>query len=127
MLRVLFVLLLVAGTLFAGYRLPHYLALDFFAILLSMLGGSLLGLALADGRHSRIAAEIVAVLIWMSCTLFGMWKWDWLIPSGYIGFGIWCLLHSNGMLGARIKTWYVSVYTLYAWLVAAYVLLRFFW
>ena len=126
MLRVLLVLILVAATCAVGWYLPHFKALDFFAILLTLLAGLLVGFSLADGRPEKIVIELVVAAGIVAVTLFGMWKWAWLIPLGYVLHGLWCLVHHYSFIGARIRSWFSPLCALYSILVAGFIYGRFF-
>lgn len=126
MLRVFFTALLIAATCAVGIYLPHFKAMDYFAILLVLLAGLMVGFALSDGRSSRIIVELVVASGFIALTLLGMWKWAWLIPAGFVLFGVWCLIHYYTGLGARIRTWFAPLCAMYSILVAGFIYGRFF-
>lgn len=126
MLRVLFVLLLIAATCAVGLYLPHFKAMDFFAILLILLAGLLVGFALADGRIAKLLIELVVAAGFVVLTLLGMWKWAWLVPAGFVLYGCWCLVHHFSFVGARIRSWFSPLCALYSFLVAGFIYVRFF-
>jgi len=126
MLRILFLLFIIIVTFAVGFYLPHFKALDFFAILLILLTGSLVGFALADGRPDKIIIEILAAVGFVVVALLGMWKWTWLIPTGFVVHGVWCLVHHYSFIGARVVSWFSPMCAFYSVLVAGFIYGRFF-
>ena len=108
-----------------AYRLPFYPALDFLAIQLSMLGSLFLAYAIIDGRWITFATEMLIAAGMLACTLLGMWKWAWLIPTGFVVVGIWALLHHLPLFGAKVQYWFANLCAAYAWLMAGFIFLRF--
>lgn len=126
MLRIVFVVILIAGTFAVGLYLPHFKAMDFFALLLALLAGLLVGFSLADGRPKKIVIELVVASGFVVLTLMGMWKWAWLIPVGFVLYGAWCLVHHYSFIGARIRSWFSPLCAIYSFLVAGFIYGRFF-
>jgi len=125
MLRLLFVFALIAATCAVGLYLPYFKAMDFFAILLAVLAGLMIGFALADGRPKKIVIELVVAAGFVALTLLGMWKWTWLIPAGFVLHGLWCLVHHYSFIGARIRSWFSPLCALYSLVVAGFVFGRY--
>ncbi|MGD8925880.1 MAG: hypothetical protein PVG20_03450 [Thioalkalispiraceae bacterium] len=123
-----FALLLVAiiATFAVGFHLPEFKALDFFAILMVLLAGFLVGFALADGRPDKIAIEFIVAVGFIVIALLGMWKWTWLIPTGFVFHAAWCMVHHYTFLGARVRAWYAPLCALYSIMIAGFVYGRFF-
>ncbi len=126
MFRILFVLILFAATCAVGLYLPHFKGMDFFAILLMLLAGLLVGFALADGRFDKIIIELVVAVGFVALTMLGMWKSAWLIPLGFVLHAAWCLVHHYSFIGARIRSWFSPLCALYSILIAGFVYGRFF-
>jgi len=126
MLRVLLVLIMIAATCAVGLYLPYFKAMDFFAILLTLLAGLLVGFALADGRLNKIIIESVVAAGFVVITLLGMWKSAWLIPLGYVLHAGWCLVHHYSFIGARIRSWFSPLCALYSIVLAGFIYGRFF-
>ncbi len=126
MIRITTVLALAVLTAIIGLYLPTFPALDFFAILLSVIAGLYVGFSFADGRADKIAIEISFALAISACALFGMWKWIWLIPVGYLSLTIWSAWHYYFYLGARVKAWFAPLCALYCGLIGLFIFVRFF-
>ena len=126
MIRIIIILALVVLTAVVGLYLPTFQALDFFAILLTLIVGLYVGFSLADGRVDKIAIEIVFALIVCAIALFGMWKWFWLIPLGYLLLAIWSAWHHYSYFGARVKAWFAPMCGLYTGLIGSFVYVQFF-
>lgn len=126
MVRVFVTAVLIAATCAVGIYLPHFKAMDYFAILLVLLAGLMVGLALADGRPKIIIIELVIASGFIVLTLLGMWKWAWLIPAGFAFHGIWCLAHHYTGSGARIRSWSSPHCAIYSILIAGFIYGRFF-
>jgi len=125
MLRLLFVFVLIAATCAVGLYLPYFKAMDFFAILLAVLAGLMIGFALADGRPKKIVIELAVAAGFVALTLLGMWKWTWLIPAGFVAHGLWCLVHHYSFIGARIRSWFSPLCALYSLVIAGFVFGRY--
>ncbi len=126
MIRISIILALTILTAGIGLYLPTFQALDFFAILLSLIAGLFIGFSLADGRVDKIAIEIGFSLVVCACALFGMWKWSWLIPIGYLLLAIWSGWHHFFYFGARVKAWFAPMCTLYCSLIGFIIYVQFF-
>ncbi|MGD9385868.1 MAG: hypothetical protein PVF28_04885 [Thioalkalispiraceae bacterium] len=125
-LDVALLLVVIVATLAVGFYLPDFQALDFFAILLVLLAGLLVGFALADGRPEKIAIELVVAGGFIVIALLGMWKWPWLIPTGYVAHSAWCMVHHYSFIGARVRAWFAPLCALYAIMIAGFIYGRFF-
>jgi len=126
MIRIIFVLVLFAAACMVGLYLPHFKAMDFFAILLMLLAGLMLGFALADGRPDKIFIELLVAAGFVVLTLLGMWKWTWLIPMGFVFQASWCLVHHFSFTGARIRAWFSPLCALFSILLAIFIYIVFF-
>ncbi|VAX01371.1 hypothetical protein MNBD_GAMMA21-2623 [hydrothermal vent metagenome] len=126
MIRITAVLSLTIITAVIGIYLPTFPALDFFAILLSMIAGLYVGFSFADGRTDKIVIEISFAFVVGAIALFGMWKWLWLIPTGYLLLAIWSGWHHYFYIGARVKAWFAPMCALYCGLLGIFIYVRFF-
>jgi len=126
MIRITIILALAVVTAIVGLYLPTFQALDFFAILLSLIAGLYVGFSFADGRVDKVAIEISFALVVCASALFGMWKWPWLIPAGYVLIAGWSAWHHYFYLGARVKAWFAPLCALYCGLMAIFVYAQFF-
>jgi len=121
------VLALVAISATVGVYLPTFLALDFFAILLTVIAGQYVGFSFADGRPDKIALELGFALLLCACVLLGMWKWTWLIPVGYLLLCGWSVWHHYFYLTARVKAWFAKMCALYCGFITLFIYVHFFY
>ena len=126
MIRITIILALAVLTAVVGLYLPTFQAMDFFAILLTLVAGLYVGFSFADGRVDKIAIEITFALVVCASALFGMWKWLWLIPTGYLLLLGWSIWHHYFYLGARVKAWFAPMCALYCGLIAIFIYVQFF-
>ena len=127
MIRIAIIFALVFITGVVGIYLPTFQALDFFAILLSVIAGLYVGFAFADGRVDKIVIELVFALLMCAGVLFGMWKWPWLIPAGYLLLGGWGVLHHFFDLGTRVRDWFASMSAIYCVFIGLLIHVQFFY
>jgi hypothetical protein len=123
---------LVAGTVLGGATLliPSLLsrntAFGLLAILLGMIASVYLGYALADGRLRAFQVEYVGMVIFAALATVALAQGSALLLAlGYLGHGLWDLLHHRREVEVRMPWWYVPVCLGYDTVVAIYVLIRF--
>lgn len=123
---------LVAGAIFAGVTLviPSLLARDtafgLLAILLGMITSVYLGYALNDGRLRAFQIEYVGLVAFTALATIALARHSApLLALGYLGHGLWDLLHHRRGVDVRMPWWYVPVCLGYDTVVAIYVLIRF--
>jgi hypothetical protein len=123
---------LVAGVIFGGATLviPSLLSADIafglLAILLGMIASVYLGYALADGRLRAFQVEYVGIVAFTALATIALARHSTpLLALGYLGHGLWDLLHHRRGLEVRMPWWYVPLCLGYDNVVAIYVLIRF--
>ena len=123
---------LVAGVIFAGVTLiiPSLLSRDtafgLLAILLGMIASVYLGYALADGRLHAFQVEYVGMVVFAALATIALARDSAvLLALGYLGHGLWDLIHHRRGVEVRMPWWYVPVCLSYDAVVAIYVLVRF--
>jgi hypothetical protein len=123
---------LVAGVIFGGVTLiiPSLLARDtafgLLAILLGMIASVYLGYALADGRLRAFQVEYVGMVVFAALATVALARHSApLLALGYLGHGLWDLLHHGRGVEVRMPWWYVPLCLGYDTVVAIYVLVRF--
>jgi hypothetical protein len=123
---------LVAGVIFGGVTLiiPSLLARDtafgLLAILLGMIASVYLGYALADGRLRAFQVEYVGMVVFAALATIALARDSAaLLALGYLGHGLWDLLHHRRNVDTRMPWWYVPLCLSYDAVVAIYVLIRF--
>ena len=82
-------------------------ALAYNAMLLTGIGWVYLGFAIADGRRSSIAVQIVSGLVCLNLAFFG-YRWDsrLVVGLGFIAHGVWDWLHHNHRGPTEVRTYY---------------------
>jgi hypothetical protein len=123
---------LVAGTVLGGATLliPSLLSRDtafgLLAILLGMIASVYLGYALADGRLRAFQAEYLGMVAFAALATIALAQRSALLLAlGYLGHGLWDLLHHRREVEVRMPWWYVPLCLGYDTVVAIYVLIRF--
>ncbi|HEU4896150.1 MAG TPA: DUF6010 family protein [Actinomycetota bacterium] len=123
---------LVAGVIFGGVTLiiPSLLspntAFGLLAILLGMIASVYLGYALADGRLRAFQVEYVGMVAFAALATVALARHSALLLAlGYLGHGLWDLLHHRREVEVHMPRWYVPVCLGYDTVVAIYVLIRF--
>jgi hypothetical protein len=121
-----------AGVVLGGVTLiiPSLLARDtafgLLAILLGMIASVYLGYALADGRLRAFQVEYVGMVAFAALATIDLARHSALLLAlGYLGHGLWDLLHHRGGVDVRMPGWYVPLCLGYDTVVAIYVLVRF--
>src|SRR5918995_7549021 len=119
---------LVAGVIFGGATLliPILLSRDtafgLLAILLGMIASVYLGYALNDGRLRAFQVEYVGLLAFTALATIALARDSALLLAiGYLGHGLWDLLHHRRGVDTRMPWWYVPVCLGYDTVVAIYV------
>ena len=123
---------LVAGVIFAGVTLiiPSLLSRDtafgLLAILLGMIASVYLGYALNDGRVRAFQVEYVGMVAFAALATIALARDSAvLLALGYLGHGLWDLIHHRRGVEVRMPWWYVPLCLSYDTVVAIYVLVRF--
>jgi hypothetical protein len=123
---------LVVGTVLGGATLiiPSLLSADtafgLLAILLGMIASVYLGYALADGRLRAFQVEYVGMVAFAALATVSLAQGSAvLLALGYLGHGLWDLVHHRREVEVRMPWWYVPVCLGYDTVVAIYVLARF--
>ncbi|HET7516477.1 MAG TPA: DUF6010 family protein [Actinomycetes bacterium] len=123
---------LVAGVTFGGVTLliPSLLSRDtafgLLAILLGIIASVYLGYALADGRLRAFQVEYVGMVVFTALATVALARGSSvLLALGYLGHGLWDLLHHRRGVEVHMPWWYVPVCLGYDTVVAIYVLARF--
>jgi hypothetical protein len=123
---------LAAGVIFGGATLviPSLLAADIafglLAILLGMIASVYLGYALADGRLRAFQVEYVGMVVFAALATISLARHSApLLALGYLGHGLWDLVHHGRGVEVRMPWWYVPLCLGYDTVVAIYVLVRF--
>jgi hypothetical protein len=123
---------LVAGVISGGATLiiPSLLSADIafglLAILLGMIASVYLGYALADGRLRAFQVEYVGMVAFAALATVALARHSALLLAlGYLGHGLWDLLHHRREVEVHMPRWYVPVCLGYDTVVAIYVLIRF--
>ena len=123
---------LVAGVIFGAATLiiPTLLSQDtafgLLAILLGMIASVYLGYALADGRLRAFQVEYVGMVVFAALATIALARHSAvLLALGYLGHGLWDLLHHRRGVEVRMPWWYVPLCLGYDTVVALYVVARF--
>lgn len=96
------------------------------AVLLGLIAGAYLGFAAADGRIRAFATESVGIAVTVALALLALaLEAPALLAAGYVGHGLWDLLHHPRALDTVVPSWYPPFCLAYDVVVAVYVFARF--
>ncbi len=109
-------------TLIGLLFLPPGMKLDAIAFLLAIVAAIYVGFALNDGRPREVRTEITAAAGFVALALLGLWMTPWALLAGYVGHGVWDLLHHEHGIPTRVTVWYPPLCVAYDWILAGFVL-----
>jgi hypothetical protein len=96
------------------------------AILLGMIASVYLGYALNDGRLRAFQVEYVGMVVFAALATISLARHSApLLALGYLGHGLWDLVHHGRGVEVRMPWWYVPLCLGYDTVVAIYVVVRF--
>lgn len=124
MIRVIVLLVILLLTLVVGWYLPHFKAMDFFAILLVLLAGLMTGIGCSNGRSLTMIVAVVVGTAFVALTLIGLWKLTWLIPMGYIIYSIWSVVQYYTSIN-RAQVWFLPWLAVNSIVIAGFIYIRF--
>ena len=107
------------------YALSRQRGLDFLALQLAAIAAVYAGSSLTDGRVSVVALEVIGVIVFFSCSLFGRWGSPALLAMGYFAHGAWDAAHHLGAIPTFLPDWYAPFCLGYDWVVGAAIGARF--
>jgi hypothetical protein len=94
------------GTGFAALA-GHRHALVFDAILLAAIAWVYIGFAIADGRVSSIAVQVVAASAFLLAAYYGaLWNSSQTLGAGFLAHGLWDYAHHHDRGPTRVRIWY---------------------
>jgi hypothetical protein len=118
--------ILGAVTLIVPGLLSRDAAFGLLAILLGMIACVYLGYALADGRLRAFQVEYLGIVAFGAVATLALARGSALLLAlGYLGHGLWDLLHHRREAEVRMPWWYVPLCLGYDTVVALYILVRF--
>jgi hypothetical protein len=98
--------LAVLGTAFAALA-SHDNAVVFDAVLLAAIAWVYIGFAIAEGRPSSIAVQIVAGAAFLLAACYGaLWDSPQMLGAGFLAHGIWDCVHHNDHGPTHVRAWY---------------------
>ena len=98
--------------------IPHAASVQLAALVLGLVAGVYVGLALNDGRSSRLAVEAGVAAGFLAAALAGVLAWSWAIPLAYVFHGLWDFAHHR-LVDTAIPRWYIPFCALFDWVFAA--------
>jgi hypothetical protein len=82
-------------------------AFVYLGVLLGGIGSVYVGFAIADGRRSAIAVQVVSAAVFLSIGYLGAHhRWGVLLGLGFIAHGAWDWVHHDGHGPTRVRSWY---------------------
>ncbi len=105
--------------------LPDQQARALLTVLLAAIAGIYVGFALMDGRPHIVVLEASIALAFVLLATLGAQASLLVLAMGYIGHGVWDLVHHPNYVPTRLVAWYPPFCALYDWLIAAFILVRF--
>jgi hypothetical protein len=96
----------LAGVGFAAL-LSESQARIFLGVLLAGIAFVYLGFAIADGRRSAIAVQVVSVLVFLNIAYLAVEREsDLLLGIGFIAHAVWDAIHHEGHGPTEVRSWY---------------------
>jgi hypothetical protein len=114
-----------AVTLLVPSLLSSRAALGFLAVWLGVTAGVYLGFALQDGRSSALGVEVVGLALFAALATIALARQTaWLLAAGYVGHGLWDLVHHRRGIDTAMPWWWVPACLGYDLVLGAYILIR---
>jgi hypothetical protein len=103
------------------FLLPHDMAREFLAIVMTLIGAAYFGFAFSQRDRRAAVIEVVVASAFVMIALLGLWVSVWFIVGGLFLHGVWDLMHHRHGGLAAIPAWYIPFCVWYDWLAAAIV------
>jgi len=102
--------------------LPTDLALDFTALLLTVISAIYVGFALQDGRKAIMIQEISAASFFILLAALGLWLNPYLWVLGLFLHGTWDWLHHPKGIQTKLPAYYPPACVMVDWSLALFLL-----
>lgn len=110
----------------AHLLLPPKMAEDLTAITLTIIATVYVGFALQDGRVGIMIIEITVAVIFVVFAVLGLWLNAYFWVVGLFLHGVWDWLHHPKAITTRVPSYYPPVCVLVDWLLAGFLLVKFY-
>ena len=87
-------------------------ALEFHAVLLTLIASVYIGFALQSGRPYEVGLEIATAAAFVALALIGLWLSPWFIILGLALHGLWDFLH-HSVIRTPMPRWYIPLCMIY--------------
>jgi hypothetical protein len=101
--------------------LPRTHSLEVLAVLLTLIASVYLGFAILDGQLRNIIIEVTVALTFIIVALLGLWVSPYFLLAGYVGHGVWDMVHSQTLVQTKVPAWYKPFCMVYDWMIAAFI------
>lgn len=113
-------------TIVVSELLPRAFALDFHALVLVFIAAPYAGFASMDGGPRQMVIEFGGIALFCGLAVGGLWAWHPLWILGYVGHGLWDVLHHpHHRFGATVVGWYIPFCSYYDLIVGGYLFVVF--
>ena len=90
---------------FSPIVLPWLDATDVWGVALAMIASVYVGFAVADGRRTVVAVEVLVTMAFVVCATIGMARFPWLIVAGLVAHGLKDLWQHRTQFVAGTRWW----------------------
>lgn len=112
---------LAVVTIIVSELLPRAFALDLHALVLVFIAAPYAGFASMDGGSREMAIEFAGIAGFCTLAVGGLWLWHPLWILGYVGHGLWDILHHpHHRFGTTVVGWYIPFCAYYDLIVGGY-------
>jgi hypothetical protein len=112
---------LAGVTIIVSELSPPEFALDLHALVLVFIAAPYAGFASIDGGQREMVIEFAGIACFCALAVGGLWLWHPLWVIGYVGHGLWDVLHHpHHRFGATVVGWYIPFCFYYGILVGGY-------
>ena len=111
---------LFAVTIIIVQFLDYHQSIEFFSLIMAVIGSIYVGFALKEHNLRNRVIEIVSAMLFIVAALAGLWVSPWFIVAALILHGFWDLLHHNKSKLTKIPEWYIPLCCVYDWAAGGY-------
>ena len=106
-------------TVFFSLVLSDTQALEFHAVLLTLIASIYIGFALQGGSRREVRLELSVAATFVIFALFGLWLSPCFIVLGLALHGVWDFLHHD-LIHTPVPRWYIPLCMVYDGLIAGF-------
>ena len=112
-------LVVAAVTILLTITLSDTQALEFHAVLLTLIASIYIGFALQGGNRYEVGLELTVAAAFTGFALIGLWLSPWFVVLGLALHGAWDFLH-HGLIHTPVPRGYIPFCMVYDGLIAGF-------